>query len=193
MILNDTAIRRALDAGRVVIDPLGDNAIQPASVDVRLGDRLRIFRPRDKYLTLSPKEPTEELTELIQLGVFTDSYHLHPDDFILGLTVEHITLPPDLVASVNGKSSLGRLGLLVHATAGFIDPGWSGRITLELKNIRSGPILLYPGMPIAQIAFSQMTGPAARPYGSKGLGSKYQGADEPGASQYHKNFQGAVT
>ena len=187
MILSDRSIREALANGRVVIDPLDEARIQPSSVDLKLDRLFRVFRNHTAGL-IDVKEDLEDLTELVQVaddGVFM----LHPGEFVLGSTFERIALGDDLVGRLDGKSSLGRLGLLIHSTAGFIDPGFDGHITLELSNVASLPITLYPGMRIGQISFLAMTTPAEHPYGSGPLGSKYQGQRGPTPSRYHENFR----
>jgi dCTP deaminase len=186
MILSDGTIRKLLAEGRVVIDPLEESQIQPASVDVRLGDTFLAFR-RHKAACIDPWERNEELTERVTVGE-GEPFILHPGEFVLGTTLERLTLPEDVVARIEGKSSLGRLGLLIHATAGFVDPGWTnGQITLELSNVSPLPIKLWPGMKIAQLSFMRMDAPAERPYGHPELGSKYQGQSGPVASRYREN------
>jgi len=185
-VLSDRSIREELAAGRILIEPLREDAIQPASVDLHLDRVFRIFRiSRRPYVDV--REPTEDLTERI---VITDDepFIVQPGSFVLAGTIEHIALPDDLVARVDGKSSLGRLGLLVHATAGYVDPGWRGNLTLELSNQSQMPIALYYGMKIAQISFYRLSTPVERPYGSPGLGSKYQGQNEPTPSRAYKDF-----
>ena len=189
MILSDRSIREALDDGRIVIDPIGDDAVQPSSLDVRCGDGFRVFA-NHRYPYIDPREPQPELTELIK-SHDGEPFILHPGEFVLGSTLERVRLPDDLVARLEGKSSLGRLGLLVHATAGFVDAGWDGWLTLELSNVATLPIALYPGMKIGQLAFFQLSTPAAAPYGSEGRTSKYQGQQGPTASRYHLNFDEA--
>lgn len=186
MILSDRSIRAELDGGRIAVDPLGPNAIQPSSVDVRLDHRFRVFR-NHTMAVIDVKQDLSDLTEMVEV-TGDDAFILHPGEFVLGSTLERIALPDDLVARIEGKSSLGRLGLLIHSTAGFIDAGWDGQITLELSNVASLPITLYPGMKIGQISFQQMTTPADNPYGTGQLGSKYQGQDGPRASRYWENF-----
>jgi dCTP deaminase len=186
VILSDRTIREELAAGRIVIDPLDDANIQPSSVDLRLDRLFRVFRNHTASI-IDVKQDMEELTELVQIdteGVFV----LHPGEFVLGATLERIGMPDDLVSRIEGKSSLARLGLLIHSTAGFIDPGFDGHITLELANVATLPITLYPGMKIGQISFVQMTTPADKPYGSDGVGSKYQGQRGPTPSRYYRNF-----
>lgn len=185
-VLSDHSIREALAAGHLKIDPLDEGAIQPASVDLRLGHSFRIFRVTSRpYVDVH--QPMEDLTELVETGD-SEPFVIHPGTFCLGATMETITLPDDIVARVDGKSSLGRLGLLVHATAGYVDPGWTGRLTLELSNQSQMPIALYSGMRIAQISFLEMTTPVDRPYGSAALGSKYQGQTGPTPSRISREF-----
>ena len=186
MILSDRTIRENITTGRIAIDPLDDTAIQPSSVDVRLDHRFLVFRNHTRGI-IDVKTDLGDLTEPVEA---TDDkpFILHPGEFVLGSTLEQLTLPDDLVARLEGKSSLGRLGLLIHSTAGFVDAGFDGQITLELSNVASLPITLYPGMPVGQVSFMQMTTPADAPYGSGPLGSKYQGQVGPRPSQYWKNF-----
>jgi dCTP deaminase len=186
MILSDRDIRAELEAGRIVVDPLGEDAIQPASVDVRIDDSFRVFA-NHKQPYIDPRQEQTNLTELIKVAP-EDPFVLHPGEFVLGSTFERVVLPDDLVARLEGKSSLGRLGLLVHATAGFVDAGWDGWLTLELSNVATLPIALYPGMKIGQLAFFQLDAPAERPYGSAELGSKYRGQRGPTASRFFLNF-----
>jgi dCTP deaminase len=187
VILSDVTIREELAAGRVIIEPLGANSIQPSSVDLHCDSLFRVFR-NDTTPFIDPKESQEDLTELVEVregGAFI----LHPGEFVLGSTLERVALPDDLVARLEGKSSLGRLGLLIHSTAGFVDAGWDGHLTLELSNVANLPIALYPGMKIGQISFLRMTTPAAHPYGSDATGSKYQGQRGPTPSRYYQNFR----
>ncbi|MEX0831231.1 MAG: dCTP deaminase [Nitriliruptoraceae bacterium] len=185
MILSDRSIKEALAAGRIGIDPLADDAIQPSSIDVRLASQFRVFA-NHRYPHIDVRNEQPDLTELVDV---TDGpFVLHPGEFVLGATRERITLPVDLVARLEGKSSLARLGLVIHSTAGFIDAGFDGDVTLELSNVATLPILLYPGMKIAQFAFFMLDHPAERPYGSGATGSKYQGQRGPTASRYHLNL-----
>ncbi len=188
MVLSDRTIRRMLDEGRIGIDPYDDDLLQPSSVDVRVDRYFRVFR-NSRYPFIDVREPMEELTELVEITDDEQPFILHPGEFVLGSTLERITLPDDLVARLEGKSSLGRLGLLIHSTAGFIDPGWDGHVTLELSNVANLPITIYYGMKIGQISFVQMTDPAETPYGAGSLGSKYQGQQGPTPSRYWKNFE----
>ena len=187
MILSDRSIREHLDAGTIVIDPSDPTAVQPSSVDVRLDHRFLVFRNHTRGL-IDVKQDLSDLTEPVEASD-DDPFILHPGEFVLGSTLERIALPDDLVARLEGKSSLGRLGLLIHSTAGFIDAGWDGQITLELSNVASLPITLYPGMRVGQVSFMQMSTPADNPYGSGIIGSKYQGQVGPRPSQYWKNFE----
>jgi dCTP deaminase len=186
MILSDRTIREELAAGRIVIDPLDESCIQPSSVDLRLDRLFRVFLNHTAPV-IDVKQDLSDLTELIEIAA-DDAFILHPGEFVLGSTAEVVGLPDDLVARIEGKSSLGRLGLLIHSTAGFIDAGFSGHITLELSNVASLPITLYPGMKIGQVSFLRMTTPADVPYGSSGVGSKYQGQRGPTPSRYWENF-----
>ncbi len=186
MILSDHTISESIASGRITIEPFEPSHVQPSSVDLCLDHRFLVFRNHIRGL-IDVKQDLTDLTELIEIdpdGVFI----LHPGEFVLGSTAERIALPDDLVGRIEGKSSLGRLGLLIHTTAGFVDAGFDGFITLELSNVASLPITLYPGMKIGQISFLQMTTPADHPYGTGTLGSKYSGQVGPTASQYWKNF-----
>jgi dCTP deaminase len=192
VILSDRSLREQLEAGRIVIDPLDESLIQPSSIDVRISHLFRVFRNHTRGI-IDVKQDTRDLTELVEIpvdehGVGNDPFMLHPGEFVLGSTLERIAVPNDLVGRVEGKSSLGRLGLLIHSTAGFIDAGFDGHITLELANVASLPITLYPGMKIGQVSFMQMTSPADQPYGAGARGSKYQGQHGPTPSRYFENF-----
>jgi dCTP deaminase len=187
VILSDVTIRDELAAGRILIEPLDPADIQPSSVDLRLDRYFRVFRNHTMRV-IDVKTDQEELTELVEIGE-DDAFILHPGEFVLGSTAERVTLPDDLVARLEGKSSLGRLGLLIHSTAGFVDAGWDGYLTLELSNVANLPITLYPGMKIGQISFLRMTTPAEHPYGSAQVGSKYQGQRGPTPSRYYTNFK----
>ena len=187
VILSDRSLREAIAAGRLVIDPLDDDAIQPSSIDVRLDNRFRVFyTARHPYIDV--RQPMDDLTELVEVKPDA-AFILHPGEFVLGSTLEQVGIPPDLAARLEGKSSLGRLGLMTHSTAGFLDPGFVGHVTLELSNVANLPITLYPGMRIGQIAVFQLTTAAERPYGSRGVGSKYQGQRGPTPSRYWENFR----
>jgi dCTP deaminase len=187
MVLSDRSIREALAAGTISIEPLGEGCIQPSSVDLHVDKYFRLFRNHTSRV-IDVREDQEDLTELVDIGD-VDPLILHPGEFLLGSTLEKITLPNDLVARLEGKSSLGRLGLLIHSTAGFVDAGWDGHLTLELSNVANLPITIYAGMKIGQISFLQMTTPADKPYGSDGLKSKYQGQWGPTPSRYSDNFR----
>ncbi|MCY3662942.1 MAG: dCTP deaminase [bacterium] len=186
MILSDRSIREQIALGRVAIEPLADDAVQPSSVDLRLDRYFRVFRNHTMGC-IDVKKDLGTLTEPLEIdpdGVFI----LHPGEFVLGCTLERVSLPDDLVGRLEGKSSLGRLGLLIHSTAGFVDAGWQGQLTLELSNVANLPITLYPGMKIGQISFIAMSTPADNPYGSRAVGSKYQGQVGPIPSRYWENF-----
>jgi dCTP deaminase len=186
MVLSDRTIRRLVAEGHIGIDPFDEALVQPSSIDVRVDRFFRVFR-NARYPYIDVKKPMEDLTELVEIDD-PDPFILHPGEFVLGSTLERVTLPDDLVARLEGKSSLGRLGLLIHSTAGFIDPGWDGHVTLELSNVANLPITIYAGMKIGQISFVQLSEPAERPYGSEGIGSKYQGQRGPTPSRYWQNF-----
>ncbi len=186
-VLSDRSIKEELALGRIRVEPLWEDSIQPASIDLHLDRVFRIFRvTRRPYVDV--REDVSDLTERVVIEP-EEPFIVQPGSFVLAGTIEHITLPDDIVARVDGKSSLGRLGLLVHATAGYVDPGFSGKLTLELSNQSQMPIALYYGMKIAQISFYRLSTPVERPYGSPGLGSKYQGQDEPTPSRAFQDFQ----
>ncbi|MGH9064695.1 MAG: dCTP deaminase, partial [Acidimicrobiales bacterium] len=187
MILSDHTIREELAAGRIVIDPLDPGCIQPSSVDLHVDRYFRLFRNHTTRV-IDVKEDQEDLTELVAVGE-DDALVLHPGEFVLGATAERVAVPDDLVGRLEGKSSLGRLGLLIHSTAGFIDAGFDGHLTLELSNVASLPITVYPGMKIGQISFLRMTTPADLPYGAGAVGSKYQHQRGPTPSRYHESFR----
>ena len=186
MILSDRSIREELAAGRILIEPFDETCLQPASVDLRCDRYFRVFRNHTSQV-IDVKLDQRDLTELVEIGE-GEAFILHPGEFVLGSTSERVALPDDLTARVEGKSSLGRLGLLIHSTAGFVDPGFDGRITLELSNVANLPITIYPGMKIGQISFLRMTTAAEHPYGSATTGSKYQGQLGPTPSRYFENF-----
>lgn len=187
MVLSDRAIREEIAAGRLVIEPFEDRFIQPASVDLRLGREFRVFRNyRLPYIDVKKDMP--ELTELERIDDKVP-FILHPGEFVLAVTLERVELPDDLVGRLDGKSSLGRLGLIVHSTAGFVDPGFKGRLTLELTNVANLPITLYYAMPVSQISFARLSTPADKPYGAGATGSKYQGQTGPEPSRYYLNYQ----
>lgn len=186
MILSDRTIREELAAGRITIDPFDPAMVQPSSVDVRLDRYFRVFLNHTMPV-IDVKKDLEELTRLVDIDD-DRAFILHPGEFVLGSTFERVAVPDDMVARIEGKSSLGRLGLLIHSTAGFIDAGFDGHITLELSNVANLPITLYPGMKIGQISFLRMTTAADVPYGSGDLKSKYQGQRGPTPSRYWENF-----
>ena len=186
MLLSDRDIRLEIDNGRVGLDPWDPAMVQPSSVDVRLDRYFRLF-DNHKYPFIDPAEDQPDLTHLIEVRP-DEPFILHPGEFVLGSTFEQVTLPDDIAARLEGKSSLGRLGLLTHSTAGFIDPGFSGHVTLELSNVATLPITLWPGMKIGQLCFFQLSSPAAHPYGSATTGSHYQGQRGPTASRSHLHF-----
>lgn len=186
MLLSDRDINAELNAGRIGLEPLDPAMIQPSSIDVRLDRLFRLF-DNHKYAYIDPAEDQPELTHLIETKP-DEPFILHPGEFVLGATYEQVTLPDNVAARLEGKSSLGRLGLLTHSTAGFIDPGFSGHVTLELSNVATLPIKLWPGMKIGQLCFFQLSSPAEKPYGSSEYGSRYQGQRGPTASRSHQNF-----
>ena len=186
MLLSDRDIRREVQADRVVIEPFDEAMVQPSSVDVRLDKFFRVFE-NHRYPHIDPSEEQPELTREVQ-PQSGEPFILHPGEFVLASTYEVITLPDDVAGRLEGKSSLGRLGLLTHSTAGFIDPGFSGHVTLELSNVATLPIMLWPGMKIGQLCFIKLASPAENPYGSAAYGSHYQGQRGPTASRSHANF-----
>ena len=186
-VLSDRDIRAAMQAGRVRVDPYDPACLQPSSVDLHLDREFRVFR-NNRYPYIDPRQAQPDLTEIVAIED-DEPFILHPGEFVLGQTLEWVELPDDLVARLEGKSSLGRLGLLIHSTAGYVDPGWKGNLTLELSNVANLPIALYRGMKIGQISFFKMSSPVERPYGSKELGSKYQGQSQPTASEYYRDFE----
>jgi dCTP deaminase len=181
-VLSDGTIRRLIEDGRITIEPYDESLIQPASIDLRLGDSFRVFH-NHRAPAIDLREPPANLTEEVTVAP-EDAFVIHPGEFCLGRTLEWVELPDDIVARIEGKSSLGRLGLIVHATAGFCDPGWRGTLTLELNNLTRVPIKLYPGLLIAQLSFMTLDRPAERPYGSSELGSHYQGQVAATESRY---------
>ena len=185
-VLSDRDIRSAIESGEVRIDPYDPRDLQPSSVDLHLDRSFRVFR-NNRYAFIDVRSPQPDLTELLRVDD-DEPFILHPGEFVLGQTGEWVELPIDLVARLEGKSSLSRLGLLIHSTAGYVDPGWRGNLTLELSNVANLPIALYYGMRIGQISFFKMSSPVDRPYGSAELGSKYQGQSEPTASAFHRDF-----
>ncbi len=186
MLLSDRDIRAGLDTGRIQLDPLDRSLVQPASIDVRLDRFFRLF-DNHRYAVIDPAREQDALTHLVET-TDEEPFVLHPGEFVLGSTYELVTLGSDIAARLEGKSSLGRLGLLTHSTAGFIDPGFSGHVTLELSNTATMPILLYPGMRIGQLCFFNLTSPADNPYGSSAAGSHYQGQRGPTPSRSYLRF-----
>ena len=186
MILSDRTIREEIKAGRIVIDPYDDACVQPSSVDLHVDQEFRVFQ-NNRYPFIDVRREQADLTELVTVPE-GEPFILHPGEFVLGSTFERVALPDDLVARLEGKSSLGRLGLLIHSTAGFIDPGFDGHVTLELSNVANLPITIYPGMRIGQISFFRLGAPAEAPYGSAGRGSKYQGQRGPTPSRFFEEF-----
>jgi len=186
VLLSDRDILAEIDAGRIGLDPLEKSMIQPSSIDVRLDKFFRVF-DNHKYPHIDPAADQSDLTRQVEVAN-DEAFILHPGEFVLGSTYELVTLPDDVAARLEGKSSLGRLGLMTHSTAGFIDPGFSGHVTLELANVATLPIKLYPGMKIGQLCYFRLTSPADNPYGSEKYGSRYQGQRGPTASRSHLSF-----
>ena len=186
MLLSDRDIRAEIESGRVGIDPYAPEMVQPSSIDVRLDRIFRVFE-NHRYPHIDPSAEQTDLTREVE-AIGDEPFVLHPGEFVLGSTYEVVSLPNDVAARLEGKSSLGRLGLLTHSTAGFIDPGFSGHVTLELANVATLPILLWPGMKIGQVCFFRMTSEAQHPYGSSIYGSRYQGQRGPTPSRSHANF-----
>jgi len=186
VLLSDKDIRTEIDKGRVTIDPFDPSMVQPSSIDVRLDRFFRVFE-NHRYPHIDPSEEQPDLTRLVE-PEGDEAFILHPGEFVLASTYEVISLPDDVASRLEGKSSLGRLGLLTHSTAGFIDPGFSGHVTLELSNVATLPIKLYPGMKIGQLCLFRLSSPSEHPYGSARYGSRYQGQRGPTASRSHLNF-----
>jgi dCTP deaminase len=186
MVLSDHTIKEEIAKGRIVINPLGEGCIQPASVDLHLDRNILIFR-NNRVAYIDVRKTNDRLTDMVTMAD-DDPFMLHPGEFVLGSTLEHVEVPDDLVARLEGKSSLGRIGLLIHSTAGYVDPGWKGHLTLELSNVSKLPITLYHRMKIGQISYLRLTTPADRLYGSAELGSKYQNQQDPTASKVHLDF-----
>jgi dCTP deaminase len=189
VVLSDRTIREEIARGRIIIEPLDTTCLQPASVDVCLDQKLLVFRNWRQPYYIDVKQNLDDLTEPVEIDE-EKPFLLQPGEFVLASTLECITLPDDIVGRLEGKSSLGRIGLLIHSTAGYIDPGWHGHLTLELSNVAKLPITLYYRMRIGQISFLRLTSAAENLYGSKALGSKYQGQTEPTPSRYYKDFEG---
>jgi dCTP deaminase len=185
-MLSDRDLKKALDEGKIKVDPLFPNSLQPASIDVHLGSHFLIFK-NTNHTCIDPKEPLEEMMSEVVIDE-NRQFILHPGEFALGMTYETVSVPDDMTCQLNGKSSLGRIGLIVHATAGFIDPGNTLKITLELVNLANLPVKLYYKMPIGQVTFTKLSSTVDVPYGKDALNSKYYGDVKPKASQYYKNF-----
>lgn len=190
VLLSDRDIRAEIDGGRVRLEPYDEAMVQPSSIDVRLDKLFRLF-DNHKYPFIDPAEDQPDLTRLIEVER-DEPFILHPGEFVLGSSFEVVTLPNDLAARLEGKSSLGRLGLVTHSTAGFVDPGFSGHVTLELSNVATLPIKLWPGMKVGQLCFFRLSSPAENPYGSAKYGSRYQGQRGPTASRSFQNFHRTV-
>ncbi len=190
VLLSDRDIRTELDAGRIQLDPFEPSMVQPSSVDVRLERMFRLF-DNHKYAHIDPSVEQPDLTRLVEVDP-EEPFVLHPGEFVLGATYEQVTLPEDVAARLEGKSSLGRLGLLTHSTAGFIDPGFSGQVTLELSNMATLPIKLWPGSKIGQLCFFRLSSSAEYGYGSATHQSRYQGQRGPTASRSHENFHRTI-
>lgn len=186
MLISDRDIRQEIADGRIVLEPYDESMIQPASVDVRIDRFFRLF-DNHKYPHIDPAQQQEDLTRLVEVAP-NEPFILHPGEFVLGSTYEKVTLPDDVAARLEGKSSLGRLGLLTHSTAGFIDPGFSGHVTLELSNMATLPIMLWPGSKVGQLCFFRLSSPTEHPYGSGAYGNRYQGQRGPTASRSYLNF-----
>lgn len=186
MLLSDRDIRGEVDAGRIGLEPYDEAMVQPASIDVRIDKFFRLF-DNHRYPYIDPAEEQPDLTRLVEVEQ-GESFILHPNEFVLASTYEQVSLPDDVSARLEGKSSLGRLGLLTHSTAGFIDPGFTGHVTLELSNMATLPIILWPGMKIGQLCFFRLSSPTEHPYGSEKHGSRYQGQRGPTASRSSLNF-----
>jgi dCTP deaminase len=187
VLLSDRDLKAAIEAGRLTIDPFDPELVQPSSIDVRLDRFFRVFE-NHRYPHIDPAEQQDDLTRMVEVAA-DEPFILHPGEFVLGSTYETITLADDIASRLEGKSSLGRLGLLTHSTAGFIDPGFSGHVTLELSNVATLPIKLWPGMKIGQVCVIKLSSPAEHPYGSAIYGSRYQGQRGPTPSRSHVNFR----
>jgi dCTP deaminase len=187
MVLSDRTIKDEIAKGRIIIEPLMPNCIQPASVDLHLDKKLLVFKPQRHPAYIDVRRSLDHLNELVELDE-DKAFFLNPGELVLVSTLESITLPDDIVGRLEGKSSLGRIGLLIHSTAGYVDPGWQGHLTIELSNVAKLPITLYYKMKIGQISFLRLTSPVDRLYGAVELGSKYQGQTEPTASKYYEDI-----
>jgi dCTP deaminase len=187
VILSDRDIRKQIEADRIIIRPFDPAMVQPSSIDLHVDNRFRIFA-NSRYPYIDVKQRMDDLTEMVEV-LGEEPFILHPGEFVLGSTLETVTLPDDIVGRIEGKSSLGRLGLLIHSTAGFVDAGWSGHLTLELSNVANLPITIYPGMKIGQLCLFRMSSPAENPYGRRG---KYQGQRGPTPSRFYEDFDGGT-
>jgi dCTP deaminase len=187
MVLSDHTIKEEIARGRILVEPLHPECIQPASIDVHLDNKLLVFKTWRHPFYIDVKQHIDDLSEPVQIGQ-DKPFLLNAGEFVLASTLESITLPDDIVGRLEGKSSLGRIGLLIHSTAGYVDPGWHGNLTLELSNVAKLPVTLYYKMAIGQISFLRLTSPVDKAYGSAGLGSKYQGQTEPTATRYYEDF-----
>ena len=186
MLMSDRDIRASIEAGQIGLEPLEMDLLQPSSFDVRLDRFFRLF-DNHKYAFIDPAEDQSDLTQLIEVDP-NEAFILHPGEFVLGSTYEFVTLPDNIAARLEGKSSLGRLGLMTHSTAGFVDPGFKGHVTLELANVSNLPIKLWPGMKVGQLCFFQLSSPSETPYGSEKYNNRYQGQRGPTASRSFMNF-----
>ncbi|MBI2143813.1 dCTP deaminase [Candidatus Woesearchaeota archaeon] len=186
MLLSDRSIREAIKAGKIVIKPYFEDCVQPSSIDIHLDSRFLLFN-KAQHAVIDVRQKQEDLMRMVEIKG-GEAFILHPGEFVLGSTLEFVKMPDDIAGRIEGKSSLGRLGLLIHSTAGYIDAGFEGNLTLELSNVSPLPITLYYKMKIGQISFTQMTTPVDKPYGSKGLGSHYQGQKVPVASRFYDEF-----
>jgi dCTP deaminase len=187
MILSDRSIKEEIAKGTIAVEPYHPECVQPSSIDVHLGNTFLVFN-RVQHAVINVREKQNDLMQEVIVNE-DEPFILHPGEFVLGSTIEKVTMPTHIAGRIEGKSSLGRLGLLIHSTAGFIDAGFSGKLTLELSNVSPLPITLYPNMKIGQISFMQMSTEVDNPYGSSTLGSKYQGQEQPQASRFYENFK----
>lgn len=186
VLLSDKSIKEAIAKGKIAIKPYFEDCVQPSSIDIHLDSKFLLFN-KAQHAVIDLRQKQDELMTPVEIKD-SEPFILHPGEFVLGSTLESLRLPNNIAGRIEGKSSLGRLGLLIHSTAGYIDPGWEGNLTLELSNVSPLPITLYYKMKIGQISFTQMTTPVDRPYGSKGLGSHYQGQKVPMASRFYEEF-----
>ncbi|MBI2140993.1 dCTP deaminase [Candidatus Woesearchaeota archaeon] len=187
MLLSDRSIKEAIREGKIVIKPYFEDCVQPSSIDIHLDSNFLLFN-KAQHAVIDVRQKQDGLMRMVVVKE-GEPFILHPGEFVLGSTLEFVKMPNDIAARIEGKSSLGRLGLLIHSTAGYVDPGWEGNLTLELSNVSPLPITLYYKMKIGQLSFVKMTTPVAKPYGSKGLGSHYQGQKTPVASKFYEEFR----